>query len=127
MLVLDPPPIQLEELLEQRRRIGADRHDEVWAGVYHMVPAASAAHSFLTQQVSVLLDEPARAAGLRVSMEFNLGAKDNFRVPDLGIHREPSVSLLALRAGEYRPADHSQLLDLATSELAARIEWPDRD
>lgn len=168
MLVLDPPPIQLEELVEHRRRIGADRHDEVWAGVYHMVPAASAAHSFLTQQVSVLLDEPARAAGLRVSMEFNLGIKDDFRVPDLGVHREPcsgvwiptaaivveilspedetweklpfyaehgveellivdpashSVRLLALRAGEYRTADHSELLDLGASELAARIDW----
>ena len=89
MLVLDPPPIQLEELVEQRRRIGADRHDEVWAGVYHMVPAAGAAHSFLAQQVAVLLDEPARAAGLRVSLEFNMGVKDDFRVPDLGVHRKP--------------------------------------
>ena len=171
MLVLDPPPIQLEELVEQRRRIGADRHDEVWAGVYHMVPAASAAHSFLTQQVAVLLDEPARTADLRVSMEFNLGVKDDFRVPDLGVHREAcsgvwipraaivveilspedetweklpfyaehgvdevliidpashSIRWLALEAGEYRPADRSELLDLAASELAERIDWPER-
>lgn len=89
-LVLDPTPPQLEELLERRRHMGADRHDEVWEGVYHMVPAASAAHSFTAHQVSVLLDAPARAAGLHVSVEFNLGVHGNFRVPDLGVHRELS-------------------------------------
>jgi len=88
-LILDPPPHQLEELLEQRRRLGADRHDEVWEGVYHMVPGPNAPHSFIAHQVSVLIDTPARAAGLHVSSEFNLGlGKDDFRVPDLGVHRE---------------------------------------
>jgi len=88
-LILDPPPHQLEELLEQRRRLGADRHDEVWQGVYHMVPGPNAPHSFIAQQVSVLIDSPARAARLHVSLEFNLGlGKDDFRVPDLGVHRE---------------------------------------
>jgi Uma2 family endonuclease len=87
-LVLDPPPPQLEELLERRRHTGADRRDEVWVGVYHMVPAPGAAHSFIAQQLAVLLDAPARTAGLRVSVEFNLGTQDDFRVPDLGIHRE---------------------------------------
>jgi Uma2 family endonuclease len=87
-LVLDPPPPQLEELLERRRRMGVDRRDEVWAGVYHMVPGPSGAHSLIVQQVGVMLDAPARAAGLRVSVEFNMGVKDDFRMPDLGIHRE---------------------------------------
>jgi Uma2 family endonuclease len=168
-LVLDPPPRQLEELLERRRHMGADRHDEVWEGVYHMVPAASAAHSFTAQQVAVLLDGPARTAGLRVSLEFNLGVKDNFRVPDLGVHAEPcsgiwiptaaivveilspedetweklpfyaehgvgelliidaanhSVKWLALRTGEYRPIDRSEIVDLDASALANRIDWP---
>jgi Uma2 family endonuclease len=89
-LILDPPPHMLEELLEQRRRMGADRHDEVWAGVYHMVPGPSAPHSFIGHRLAVLLDGPARAAGLRVSLGFNLGLDvDDFRVPDLGVHREP--------------------------------------
>jgi Uma2 family endonuclease len=96
-LILDPPPHQLEELLRQRRRMGADRHDEVWEGVYHMVPGASVAHSDIAHQVSVLLDAPARAASLRVTLEFNVGLdKDNFRVPDLGVHRER-------RAGTWIP------------------------
>ncbi len=86
-LVLDPPPPQLEDLLERRRRMGADRRDEVWAGVYHMVPGPSGAHSLTVQQVAVLLDAPARAAGLHVSVTFNMGAEDDFRIPDLGVHR----------------------------------------
>lgn len=88
-LILDPPPAGLEELLEQRRRMGGDRHDEVWGGVYHMVPGPNIPHSLIAHQVSVLLDAPARAAGLRVSLEFNVGlGVDDFRVPDLGVHRE---------------------------------------
>jgi Uma2 family endonuclease len=88
-LVLDPPPPQLRELLERRRRTGADRHDEVWDGVYHMIPAARIAHSLLAQQLAVLLDAPARANGLLVSAAFNLGSAEDFRVPDLGVHSEP--------------------------------------
>jgi len=88
-LILDPAPHQLEELMEQRRRWGADRHDEVWEGVYHMVPGPGAPHSFLAKRLVPLLDPPAQAAGLHLGMEFNLGqGKDDYRVPDLGLHRE---------------------------------------
>jgi Uma2 family endonuclease len=87
-LILDPPPPQLEELLERRRHMGADRRDEVWEGVYHMVPGPNADHAVVAQQLAVLLDGPARAARFVVSAEFNLGAQDDFRVPDLGVHRQ---------------------------------------
>jgi Uma2 family endonuclease len=169
-LILDPPPAGLEELLEQRRRLGADRHDEVWEGIYHMVPGPNAPHSFAAQQLAVLLDGPARTAGLHVSLEFNIGlGKDNYRVPDLGVHRERrpgvwiptaaivveilsptdeawqklpfyaergvdelllvdpatrSVTWMALGEGEYRPVERSPLIDLSSSELAQRIDWP---
>lgn len=69
--------------------MGGDRHDEIWEGVYHMVPGPNAPHSLIAHQVSVALHAPARAAGLYVSLEFNVGlSKENFRVPDLGVHRE---------------------------------------
>jgi len=92
-LVLDPPPPQLQELLELRRRIGVDRQDEVWEGVYHMIPPASIVHSLVAQQLSVLLDAPARANGLVVGMEFGLGTKNNYRAPDLGVHSEPQLGI----------------------------------
>jgi Uma2 family endonuclease len=88
-VVLDPPSAGLEELLERRRRSGLDRLDEVWEGVLHMIPAPSFEHANLTQQLAVMLDAPARSAGLVPAMgEFNLGDSErDFRVPDGGVHR----------------------------------------
>jgi Uma2 family endonuclease len=168
-LVLDPAPPQLQELIAQRQRTGADRHDEVWEGVYHMVPVAGIVHSLVAAQLAALLAASARANGLVVSAAFNLGVKDDFRVPDLGVHRDPllvvwvptaaiavevlspdddtwkklpfyaqhdvdellivdpaehSVTWLALREGEYRPSDRSEILDLSADALAERIDWP---
>jgi len=88
-LVLGAPPPELEALLERRRRAGVDRLDEVWQGVRHMVPGPSFEHARISQQLAVLLDGPARAAGLVPAMsEFNLGVSEHdFRVPDGGLHR----------------------------------------
>jgi hypothetical protein len=88
-LVLGTPPPELEALRERRRRTGVDRLDEVWQGVHHMVPGPSFEHAYVAQQLAVLLDAPARAAGLLPTMhEFNLGASEHdFRVPDGGLHR----------------------------------------
>lgn len=87
-LVLEPLPSQFEELLEQRRRHGVDRRDEVWEGVYHMLPSPGAVHSLLVARLVVVMDACTRDRGLCMSVEFNLGVKDDFRVPDLGVHRE---------------------------------------
>jgi hypothetical protein len=38
-LVMDPPPAEFEALIERRRRLGLDRRDEMWEGVYHLAPA----------------------------------------------------------------------------------------
>jgi Uma2 family endonuclease len=86
-VISDPPPADFEALLERRRRWGADRHDEVWEGVLHVIPAPGQAHWMLDQQLAVLLDAPARAAGLIAGGEFNLGDRDDYRVPDRGLHR----------------------------------------
>jgi hypothetical protein len=88
-LVLGTPPPELEALLERRRQAGVDRLDEVWEGVRHMVPGPSIEHADVGQQLAVLLDGPARAAGLRPTMSaFNLGESEHdFRVPDGGLHR----------------------------------------
>jgi Uma2 family endonuclease len=88
-LVLDPPTAGLGEVLEGRRRSGLDRLDEIWEGVYHMVPAPSGEHAEISQQLAELLGPPARAAGLVAAIgEFNLGESDqDFRVPDGGLHR----------------------------------------
>ncbi len=86
-LILDPSA-GLEQILERRRRAGADRLDEVWEGVYHVVPAPSHAHAAIEWQLAALLSPAARAAGLEPTGQFNLGESEHdFRVPDGGLHR----------------------------------------
>lgn len=89
-LILEPSSAGLDEVLERRRRAGLDRLDEVWEGVLHMVSAPRGEHADITQQLAVIFDAPARAAGLVPTMgEFNLGASEHdYRVPDGGLHRE---------------------------------------
>jgi Uma2 family endonuclease len=87
-LVLDPSSAGFDELLERRRRMGADRHDEVWAGVYHVVPGPSGPHAVIDSQVARLLGPLAERVGLTPSSQFNLGeSEDDFRIPDGGLHR----------------------------------------
>ncbi len=87
-LLSDPLPQEVQELLERRRKWGADLHDEVWEGVLHVVPAPDFRHAAISAQVASLLRAPASAAGLTVTDAFNLGdSKQDFRVPDVGLHR----------------------------------------
>jgi Uma2 family endonuclease len=88
-LVADPPPAEFQELLERRRRWGADRHDEVWEGVLHMTPAPRGRHDDVQQQLAELLGPLARRAGLLPTVGgFNLGEPDDYRIPDGGLRRE---------------------------------------
>ena len=112
-LVLGSPPPELEALLERRRRAGADRLDEVWQGVLHMVPGPSFEHALISQQLAELLGPPARAAGLLAAMsEFNIGESEHdFRVPDGGLHRPGAsgvwLSTAALVVEILSPGDES--------------------
>jgi Uma2 family endonuclease len=86
-VVLGPPPRALEELIEERRRLGLDVHDELWEGEYHMAPATHSAHADIDQQLAVALAPPVRAAGLYMTGPVNIGEPDDFRVPDRVVHR----------------------------------------
>ena len=83
-------PTELASWLERRQALGQDRYDEVWEGVYHVVPAPRATHGRLDRQLNRLLHESASAAGLTDSSAFNLGEPDDYRVPDGGYHRQAS-------------------------------------
>src|ERR1700723_2831451 len=89
-LVMDPAPVEVDALIEYRRRLDLDHYDEVWEGVLHINPPPTGEHQYVLQQLSVLLDPLARNVGLvAVINEFGLGreGKDNYRVPDGGLHR----------------------------------------
>jgi Uma2 family endonuclease len=87
-VILDPLPVEIDELLDRRRRLGLDNADEVWEGVLHVNPAPHGRHGLILQQLAVLLDSPSRAAGLLpVLADINVGAEGDYRVPDGGILR----------------------------------------
>jgi Uma2 family endonuclease len=88
-LVLDPQPHELATLIQRRRELGQDLFDEVWGGVLHMNPAPRGRHGAIETQLSVLLAPLARAAGLVTTGQFNVGgSEEDYRVPDLGLHRD---------------------------------------
>lgn len=87
-LIPDPAPPEIEAFLQRRKRLGLDRKDEVWEGVYHVVPAPSGEHATVAARVLEVLGQHARTAGLTPTTDFNLGeSMDDFRVPDCGLHR----------------------------------------
>jgi Uma2 family endonuclease len=89
VVVLGPPPAELEELIERRHRRGLDLYDEVWEGTYHMAPAPRFDHANLAMALVRVLLPLTDAAGLVGGTPFNLGGPDNYRVFDLGWLRHP--------------------------------------
>jgi len=88
LFVLDPLPVEIESLLERRRRVGLDGCDEMWDGVLHVNPGPHGRHHRIQQQLAELLGAPTRDVGLIPAMgDFNIGDEDDYRVPDGGLHR----------------------------------------
>jgi len=86
-LLLDPP----EEFLAERRRKGADRWDEVWDGVLHMVPPPSGWHQQFGTDLVLVLAPVVKALGMKVSQEMGVfrpgtGERD-YRLPDVVVYR----------------------------------------
>jgi len=78
-------PPELEQLLERRRRVGADRFDEVWEGRYVVAPDPHSSHGAVQGDVYALLKQAARKLGARAVQTFNLGRPGDFRIPDAGL------------------------------------------
>src|SRR5262249_14655388 len=78
-----------EELIRERKRLGADRYDEVWNGVYVMPSMPSLEHQELVHDLGTLLDEVVKRPGLgKIYPGVNVSDrgpdwKSNYRVPDL--------------------------------------------
>lgn len=77
-----------EQELEKRRRLGLDRFDEMWEGVYHMVPAPEHEHQRVVRKLVVFFDLLAsRNSRGTICLQENVfepGAEAaNYRIPDL--------------------------------------------
>ncbi len=97
-VVLGERPAELEALIEKRRRLGLDGHDEVWDGVYVMAPHAHSDHGIVEEELRGVLFPRAKAGGLIPGSSFNVGEPDDFRVPDGGYHRERPGTLYVATA-----------------------------
>jgi Uma2 family endonuclease len=87
-LVLDPRTAGLSELMERRKRSGLDQLDEIWEGVYHMVPAPNYAHGDIDSQLHTIIRPLGAQAGLTMTTICNIGeGMHDFRVPDGTLHR----------------------------------------
>ncbi len=169
MVLNEPLPGEVHDLIARRRALGLDTHDEVWNGEYHMNAAPNARHARLESQLHIALDQRVRAAGLFLVGPVNIGGDENdFRVPDLGVLRVRTdgvwlddaaivIEVLSLHHESWPEFDHygsfgvaeifivdpdaetvrifartadgfeetgtSDLLDLAASALADRLDW----
>ncbi len=92
-VVLGPPPAELEAFLSRRRQLGLDAYDEIWEGVVHVAPMAHAWHGLVQASVLIAVGGPAARAGLHPCGPFNLGEKDDFRIPDAGVFDSPSAAV----------------------------------
>lgn len=78
---------ETRELIARRRRLGHDRHDEVWEGADHVAPDPRVEHSLVQVAIVRRLDALARERGLVMTLTCTLGASpDDYRVPDFGLH-----------------------------------------
>ena len=87
LVVVGEPPVEITSFLARRRALGQDRNDEVWEGDYHVVPAPHSWHGQVDSELAAALRPAAKAAGLVITSQFNLGTPDDYRVPDGGYHR----------------------------------------
>lgn len=77
-----------QELLVQRRKIGADRWDEMWDGVLHMVPCPNSDHQELEGQIEFELRRLwLPRTGGRVLHQMNVARPgrwpNDYRIPDI--------------------------------------------
>lgn len=84
-IIRGPRPPEVEAWLERRRLAGLDRFDEMWEGRYVVAPDPHGNHGRLQLGIAALLLAAGRRLGLHTMATFNLGAPDDYRVPDAGL------------------------------------------
>lgn len=86
MLFRHAPPA-VDALIQERRRTGVDRLDEVWDGVYVVNPPPSFRHATVARLIAGLFDRHAEARGLVVRWEVGVGRPSDHRIPDVVVGR----------------------------------------
>jgi Uma2 family endonuclease len=80
-----------QSLIAERKRLGQDRYDEVWEGVYRMAPAPNTIHARIVSHLSAFFQNSVDAKGLgQALIGINVsdrvkGWDKNYRIPDLSV------------------------------------------
>lgn len=102
-----------QAMLDERRRLGQDKRDEVWDGVLYIVPPPGDAHQEFSYLFMKVVGPLAEARGLLPRSEPGLYRTEaDYRVPDLAYalpeHRSERGLECAQLVGEIRsPRDQS--------------------
>jgi len=109
-----------EAFLEERRRFGQDKKDELWDGELHMVPPPSSRHILVARDLLNALEPVAARMGLRTMPDPMglFGADNDWRIPDGMLVRPESIS--------ERGAEQAELVIEVLSpndESRAKMPW----
>jgi hypothetical protein len=99
---MDTLSVPTQEEIAEREALGIDRFDEVWDGVYVMVPPPASLHQRLECLLQPVLKPLAEARGLEVIHEtgmFGEAGLRNFRVPDLCVAPPAVISERGIERG----------------------------
>lgn len=95
--------VNAESFLEQRRRQGMDKFDEMWEGEWHFVNPPKSWHSFLNGDMLVVLRPHAERAGLRSTGDalgvFASGS--DWRIPDQAYVRPDQIVEEGVTGAEF--------------------------
>lgn len=91
-----------EAFLEERRRLGHDRFDELWDGELHMPPQPSTIHVRRQFDLAKVLEVIGARRGLQVWPDSTALYRDehDYRVPDVSLARPDQVSARGLHGAE---------------------------
>ncbi len=115
-----------DDILNLRKRTGADRWDEMWEGVLHMPPAPNPDHQDLEGQLETWLRiHWARPNRSRVYHNVNVGMppvpSENYRIPDL-ILLTPERR--GIRRGDYFVGAPAVVIEIASPRDESRDKMP---
>lgn len=93
-VLVEIPPV-VREWMDERARVGNDRHDEMWDGVQHVVPPPSFGHQHRGTGLLTVFATLAAGSGLLATYEtgvFRPGTSKDYRIPDLVVVHPDHVS-----------------------------------
>ncbi len=119
-----------EGFLEERRRLGHDKRDELWDGELHMVPPGTFVHGFVINELLFAMNHVARRRGMRAYV-CELGvfqSEQNYRVPDLTVVTPSQCNDRGLSGAELvvevlSPNDESRLKQAFYAARGIRESW----